>query len=749
MERPTSIEGGAVAETEAKRGASTLQVDTALVKNKLSTPLDFALHLAQELGCAVFPIRPECKSPPFVAWRLQSTSDLGTITAWARQHPNCNWGVDLGKSGLVALDVDNKTPERLGDQGLARLEFELGLDLAGAIEVRTPTNGGKHYVFKGNCGSRYAAIDDEKLSVEVRSDGSYIVAAGSQVRGADGVLRKYEMLTPPVLRPAPQLLLDLGGAPKAERVRHANRPAGEALAGAVPDADCAVLQALEVIAGAPEAGQGGRNASAYKMACSLRDRGVSEDAAFTVLAKAWNPVKCQPPLDEIELRDVTSHAFTYARGAAGEKFVPTFEGAPVDWSHPLLRGEPEPDAGPSSGRAPLDLSAMQAGAWLDQPVQPPDFVLQDSFIAGDTAILGGPSGVSKSTLSMQIALAVAGAHDALLAGLFKLGSNDPGRVFALFGEDRMSIVQTRFNAMLDAYLPLDFSEDAEASQTVRETIKQNLFARSMVGESMRLAEMKGGVLRPSAFYKELRRLLVSSGGWRLIILDCLSRIYAGQENDNGTATFNMELLEGLAQSTGAAVLLLHHAAKPSGQLRGKGLAAVEERLEAHRLRGASAITAAARSQFGMVGLRPDEARLIGGAKDAPHAYLALNSSKSNYAALTGLRFARRGHGGVLFPFHPPKKADQPGLEALPGRVIEEVSRLAEAGEEPCTPRAFSRRLAAVWRGDFPRLSENRLRECVEVLVHEGRLRLAFHQGKNRRTCEVLEVVPPQAPAGAE
>ena len=129
--------------------------------------LSHALAYA-DIGWAVFPVRPNAKTPATTHGVLDATTDQQQITDWWTTSPDCNIGLACGEpSGVVAIDID---PRHGGHHF-----FEAALDDRGPLpdgffESQTG-GGGTHYIFK---------FDGEKSidiapGVEVKSTGKYIV----------------------------------------------------------------------------------------------------------------------------------------------------------------------------------------------------------------------------------------------------------------------------------------------------------------------------------------------------------------------------------------------------------------------------------------------------------------------------------------------------------------------------------------------------------------------------------------------
>ncbi len=64
-------------------------------------------------------------------------------------------------------------------------------------------------------------------------------------------------------------------------------------------------------------GSGG-DTHTYRVACELRDLGVSEESALAILEEHWNP-RCEPPWDSDALAKKVQNAFAYANSPPGSK----------------------------------------------------------------------------------------------------------------------------------------------------------------------------------------------------------------------------------------------------------------------------------------------------------------------------------------------------------------------------------------------------------------------------------------------
>ena len=97
-------------------------------------------------GLYVYPIVPNGKQPIRNYSYLKATQDIAEIESWFRQEPNINIGINLSKSNLVVVDIDNhhndlNTPLK----SLSNLGYNLPSDY-----VELTQSGGLHYYYRTN-----------------------------------------------------------------------------------------------------------------------------------------------------------------------------------------------------------------------------------------------------------------------------------------------------------------------------------------------------------------------------------------------------------------------------------------------------------------------------------------------------------------------------------------------------------------------------------------------------------------------
>lgn len=253
-----------------------------------------------EMGFYVFPLRPGTKFPyKHFHWKDLSSNALRKILMWQRRYKNCNWAVDTGKSGLVVVDIDNKN-EKKGSDCLEALEKQYGT-LKDTYTVETPT-GGLHAYFKG---AARCSVDKIGLGLDIRSVGGYVVSEFSKI---DGVA--YESIFETEVIKPEKWLVGLAGAPSS--LKKSREDIGIEL-----DLSANVMRAVDYLNSVEGAVKGsGGDAYTYKVACKVRDFGVSEDTAVLLMLDHWYE-KCNPNSKEGFVVRKVANAYNYAQEPTG------------------------------------------------------------------------------------------------------------------------------------------------------------------------------------------------------------------------------------------------------------------------------------------------------------------------------------------------------------------------------------------------------------------------------------------------
>jgi hypothetical protein len=96
-------------------------------------------------GWSLYPCSRTGKAGLWKGAQSEATSDLNILSRWSRDHPNCNWRVVFGRSGVWGLDVDStETHAHDGLASMAALVAEHGALPAGP---RARSGGGGVLLF--------------------------------------------------------------------------------------------------------------------------------------------------------------------------------------------------------------------------------------------------------------------------------------------------------------------------------------------------------------------------------------------------------------------------------------------------------------------------------------------------------------------------------------------------------------------------------------------------------------------------
>ncbi|XQW84249.1 bifunctional DNA primase/polymerase [Thalassotalea piscium] len=241
------------------------------------------------MGFLVFRIKKNSKTPAFIGWQKEATTDVKTLTEWF-ENDEYNVGLITGKaSGFNVIDVDIKD----GKDGRVSLQKRFG-DISDkaknkALSFKTAT-GGYHIPVKWtpetdvSIGSKVLGLEN----IDIRGNGGYIVAPSSS-RILDGKTKYYEAndLLLPLLTPS--------GWVKELLVQFKSRRSERHL-----------FDPTEVMTGVES---GNRNTALFTYACHLRSRGFDQGMISGFILQAAK--LCIPPFPIDEAQQVIASAFEY------------------------------------------------------------------------------------------------------------------------------------------------------------------------------------------------------------------------------------------------------------------------------------------------------------------------------------------------------------------------------------------------------------------------------------------------------
>lgn len=244
-----------------------------------------ALKYANQYGWAVFPVSAETKKPLTPHGCKDAKKDPGAIRAWWKRYPNASIGVATGAiSNLIVIDEDIDEDKGLnGYQEVTQWERING-DLPETVRAITG-RGGAHLYF------RYTDKDIKNRAgilegVDVRGEGGYVIAPPSYHPNGT----QYQWEEDPEETP----LADVDETVKKFlEIGHASALTTFKLPQVIPS--------------------GQRNATLYKLACSLQARGLEDDTILQTVLRE-NQTKCEVPLAEDEVNTIVQSALTYKKG---------------------------------------------------------------------------------------------------------------------------------------------------------------------------------------------------------------------------------------------------------------------------------------------------------------------------------------------------------------------------------------------------------------------------------------------------
>lgn len=254
-----------------------------------------------DLGWAVFPLAPNTKIPFKGSKGFEDAStDAEDVKRWWAANPDANIGIATGEaSGIVVVDVDVKN----GSKGIESYSTLSGM--SPTLRARTPSVGvnGEHgwhdyYLATGPIRCRTGILP----GVDIRGDGGYIVAPGSQIDG-----KVYEWVDPEEhLSNLPEaissLIADTGSDKHAVAA-----PAGDSIA------------------------KGQRNSQLLSLAGTMRRRGLDAEEIAAAL-KVVNTKRCSPPLADSQVENISRGVCKYAPGPVTNPGADTDEAPDPAWA---------------------------------------------------------------------------------------------------------------------------------------------------------------------------------------------------------------------------------------------------------------------------------------------------------------------------------------------------------------------------------------------------------------------------------
>lgn len=467
-----------------------------------------------------------------IPWKglLEASGDVGQIQAWWKEWPWANVGVRAGDvSGFVALDVD---PRHGGVETLAKLMEEYG-ELPETVEAKTGS-GGSHILFKYDpitpIGNSTAKLGP---GLDIRGDGGYIVAYPSLHQSGG----RYSWMVEPGkhgLSAMPHWMIG-----KLLARREAIQTTSE------PNSSETCLYWLGKALAKTTTGQ--RNATGLWLACQLRDSGIGQSDAESVMRQyAGRVPQGSEPYTEREAIASTKSAYSHP-----PREKPKRDGM-VTYSRPIksTADEPVDEPKPSDAADELKvfLDAVIDGTIYNAPFSFPVLTnLTQALLPGSMVCLVGDAGVGKTFWILQQLQ-------------FWVGNDFPCAAF--FIEKDRKFYSRRLLAQLEnsgKFVDVEWIKnnpvevDAAWSRN-REMIKElgKSIYSATIGERVTLDSILGWIRQ------------MCSAGKRILVVDPITAVAAGVERWTKDDDFVMAA-QTILTAHGSSLILVTHSKKGNRQ----------------------------------------------------------------------------------------------------------------------------------------------------------------------------------------
>lgn len=557
------------------------------------TMRDRALHLAS-LGFRVFKLRPNEKLPAVSDFHQAATSDPAKVRAmWtdpvSGESTTHNVGVLSGADAkLLILDVDTKDGKQ-GDKTLAALAKEHGLDVA-TLTAITPT-GGKHLFYRIK-GDREVSGHANRLGpgLDVRGRHQYVAGVGSVL--PKGEYDWFEAGAP--ILDAPEWLVD--------RCQQRKREAAKDLGAIELDAQHNVKRAIEWLeSSAPIAvSGGGGNDATFKIACRVKDFGLTAEYATDVLLDHWNDSKAFPPWEHDELQRVVENAYRYAQTAPGAT------AAEAEFDEVILEVKPELDWPAPTPLKRFDVNGLPARQWIVTEYLARKFV----------SALISPGGVGKTSLVIGTLLAVASNNESPIN--HKIIERVP--CWYWNQEDDQDELKRRLGAAMK-HFNLGWQDLEHESRPM-------LYIDSGVDKPLTLIKkIEGGLYINKAVARIVEHIKARQIG--LFVIDPLAEFHEAEENSNPDMRVVWGIARRIAVEANCSVLVVAHSRKPP-QASSEGYTG-----DIDGLRGASSQAGVLRLGYTLYGASAKDCKDWGIPEAERHLFVRLDGAKSNLSLLSG------------------------------------------------------------------------------------------------------------------
>lgn len=593
-----------------------------------------ALKLTQ-MGFNVFPLIAGAKQPAITDWQKLATKNVEIIDNWFTRKPPQNIGIATG-NGLLVVDVDTK----IGKNGLASLDEmqHTHAQLPTTLVARTATGGFHYYLSYDPLALELGNRANVLAGIDTRAKGGYVVAPGSIIAG-----RAYTWLHSHPIAKAPDWLLRLVGKREPGSIdRVSTKPAAPTL----DDGPQILAASLWLSSAAPAIEGSGGDHTTFVAACRMKDFGLSQGAAYDLMAAIWNP-RCQPPWTFDDLETKVANAYSYGENrqasATPEAHFPEDE---------TVRLAREASKISDAQRKEEPFSRTRPKPVLEYApakLPPRRWVIGKLALEGKVTVLIAPGGVGKSTLTLLAGLAVATGRDDLFHAAIRPHTRppafDPFDVLNLESATAKYEMMRRAAAAAPAWIFNNEDDQDELQRRLFAMMKlhgiiiEDLMTR---GGEPRLF-LNSGEHRP---FLAAKRVKVADGsalipadapamtahakalGVKLIVVDPFIETHDADENSNPEIAQVARIYRMVAQKADCAVVLVHHTRKHPAASADSSVG------DADSGRGAGALVNVARVARTLYSMSAADAKMAGVGEHERWKYVRLDNAKANLSAPT-------------------------------------------------------------------------------------------------------------------
>ena len=425
-----------------------------------------------------------------------------------------------------------------------------------------------------------------------------------------------------------------------------------------------------------EIGEGSRNEVMLQYVGHLRGRGLREQE-IEVLALAINDAQFSPPLEANEVLDICSR----------------YRHQNLGMSATLSALNPDSKFGkdfdPEKGVVQIST----------EPPPKRSYVFSDQVTLGTMCVLGGSGGVSKTMLTLQMAIAAACGKN---LGHIQVGE---GSSLLFLGEEDEAERDRRIGAIC--------SHMGADHQLVEKRVK----CFGAAGIDIRLtkkidANAQATNLGDKVIQMAKEHATQSGSPLRIIAFDHARLVLGGDPNDAEDVTQLTRVLTHIARETGAAVFLLAHSPKSVISKQGNEINSAD-------IAGSSAFVDNSRASFMMWTMRDDEAKNHHVSSTERSEYVRLENVKANYARTGGGYWLKRVYMSgwdvaVLEPVYLQSKSlfQTKGTSDLHDKILRELRKKHGGVSE--------RRLRDMAGKDgVLSASDSKVRTAIDAMLEEG------------------------------